>query len=1432
MPDKKYFKASYQKALEHLQAEGIITNSDLLSMCDDDESVAEAIRQNLIVNNLAKEHDSGYGLVYAGKETVNEPKEIPQLKIFLSYGRKDASDIARTLKQTLENEGHTVWIDEAEMKGGRSWEEQIEQAIKGADRVITVLSPHAVRRPEGVCLDEISFARFRGIPIIPVMYKPCTPPLSIFRLDWIDLKNVDQLNNLEERLSKLRQALASGGRLSVEGALAGLMGQLNPIDFGPELAALQHDFTGRKWLVDEIDQWLGDKDGDAVCLITGDPGAGKSAALAHLAHKLSNVAAIHFCRSVDSQTTDPERFIKSLAAQLATQLPDYAEALEGVLHDPDLFNEKPDALFKNLIINPLTSVTIDENNTPALLLVDGLDEALQSPSDQTIPKLLGSFLRELTLAKDLRLLLASRPVAGVMRYFTGRTHRINIDASSENNRDDIQQYIEYKLEGGSIQKVLEQTGTDRQTVKEWLEEKAGGNFLYAEKAIEAIEKGTLDPSQPDQFPVGLTGLYQAFFERHFSDLEAYEKEVRPLLEIIVAAQEPVSGQRMVAALSASDMLEKVGLDPIDPEFELNRRLHKLSAMFPNADGQYRPYHLSVAEWLAGDSNKTYNEIKFGVSPIRGHHRMADGGLRSWDTEKENLDSYDLKYLPTHLQQAGRWDELYELLTNFEYVDLKARSNMVQELAEDFKQAARQYREDRNNKKTVLSVLSRAINSEIQFIMRHPDLLFQVCWNRGWWYDAPETAIYSGITNAAPEDYQPPWKREGQQAHSLLESWKSHFKAKNSSKPWVKELIPSHDIFNINNRTFRGHERIITHLAWSPSGYRLATASWDCTARIWDPDGQAEPIILKGHKSLVTHLAWSPSGSRLATASGDGTARIWATTGKAEPIILKGHKSSVDHLAWSPTGDRLATASDDGTARIWYPDRQSETLILEGHKMSITNLAWSPTGDRLATASWDGTARIWATTGTAEPIILKGHKSSVTHLAWSPSGDRLATASLDGSIRVYDLDSKSKPLILKKYKDRLTFLAWSPDGTRLATISDDGSMKFNRNVRIWNLLDGMNLQLINEGTGFTCLAWSSDGNSLAAASRDCLIRIWNVEIEYEPLIVKNHEISVECVVWSPTGDHLASASWDGTARIWNPEGESEPLVLKAHVMRVTHLAWSPTGDRLATGSGDGTASIWDPEGQVEPVILKGHEEWVQHLAWSPSGDRLATASNDGTARIWDSDGRDEPIVLKGHEDWVDHLSWSPSGDRLATASGDGTARIWDSDGKAKPIILEVNKKPVYYLAWSPSGGHLATVSNDGTARIWDPAGKSEPIVLKGHIGSGINYLVWSPSGDRVATASFDGTARIWDLSKAEIPYTIHEHIYPEQLRALLENDSNLTDRHFIGYQDGSDMQLKKGEQICFYEKSNIEILKQSSTKNLWAGYSGSSVVIFKIENERE
>jgi len=34
-------------------------------------------------------------------------------------------------------------------------------------------------------------------------------------------------------------------------------------------------------------------------------------------------------------------------------------------------------------------------------------------------------------------------------------------------------------------------------------------------------------------------------------------------------------------------------------------------------------------------------------------------------------------------------------------------------------------------------------------------------------------------------------------------------------------------------TLRGHANLVTGVAFSPDGKRLATASWDQTAKVWD-----------------------------------------------------------------------------------------------------------------------------------------------------------------------------------------------------------------------------------------------------------------------------------------------------------------------------------------------------------------------------------------------------------------------------------------------------------------------------------------------------------------------------------------------------------------------------------------------------------------------
>src|SRR5439155_18645463 len=124
-------------------------------------------------------------------------------------------------------------------------------------------------RPDGVCLDEISLARYNSRRIVPVMVLHCRPPLGIYRLDWVDFQDWQQPARYAAALARILAAL--GRPEAVEGAHASLFATLRPLDFGAELARLARDFTGRAWLDGELERWLG-RDESRVFFITGDPG--------------------------------------------------------------------------------------------------------------------------------------------------------------------------------------------------------------------------------------------------------------------------------------------------------------------------------------------------------------------------------------------------------------------------------------------------------------------------------------------------------------------------------------------------------------------------------------------------------------------------------------------------------------------------------------------------------------------------------------------------------------------------------------------------------------------------------------------------------------------------------------------------------------------------------------------------------------------------------------------------------------------------------------------------------------------------------------------------------------------------------------------------------------------------------------------------------
>lgn len=123
-------------------------------------------------------------------------------------------------------------------------------------------------------------------------------------------------------------------------------------------------------------------------------------------------------------------------------------------------------------------------------------------------------------------------------------------------------------------------------------------------------------------------------------------------------------------------------------------------------------------------------------------------------------------------------------------------------------------------------------------------------------------------------------------------------------------------------SFLAHDRVISALEFSPDGTRLATASWDTTAKVWDAtvppgDGPVAPLlVLRGHMRKLTGLAWEPAGSRLATSSEDRSVKLWDINSGHEAVTLPTDGDFLTRAAWSPDGRRVVAADRAGALFIW------------------------------------------------------------------------------------------------------------------------------------------------------------------------------------------------------------------------------------------------------------------------------------------------------------------------------------------------------------------------------------------------------------------------------------------------------------------------------------------------------------------------------------
>ena len=284
----------------------------------------------------------------------------------------------------------------------------------------------------------------------------------------------------------------------------------------------------------------------------------------------------------------------------------------------------------------------------------------------------------------------------------------------------------------------------------------------------------------------------------------------------------------------------------------------------------------------------------------------------------------------------------------------------------------------------------------------------------------------------------------------------------------------------------------------------------------------------GHTDWVWAVAWSPKVDRIASASGDDTAQVWDAFSGQDLNIYSHHTDSVYSVSWSTDGTKIASASADKTVQTWDATYSDHFYTYTGHTSWVWTVAWSPDGKRIASAGGDGTVQVWDARDGLHAYKYTGHTGAVHAVVWSPDGTKIASAGNDGTVQVWDASSGAHIYTFQPYNVSLWAAAWSPDGSRIASAGSSGT------VQVWDSTTGSHLFTYYGHADFVySVAWSPDGKYIASASDDKTVQVWDSVYGRNPYIYTAHTNGVRSVSWSHDGRHIASASWDKTVRVWRP-----------------------------------------------------------------------------------------------------------------------------------------------------------------------------------------------------------------------------------------------------------------------------------------------------------
>ncbi len=664
----------------------------------------------------------------------------------------------------------------------------------------------------------------------------------------------------------------------------------------------------------------------------------------------------------------------------------------------------------------------------------------------------------------------------------------------------------------------------------------------------------------------------------------------------------------------------------------------------------------------------------------------------------------LNELPYHLVEAGRKDELRNILFDFNWLQTKLEAIDVNSIIRDY-----DYLPDDHN----ASLVQNAIRMSAHLLILNKMHL--------------RSQLYGRLIS-----------QEAHEIRNILDQIKQC-----DTGCWLRPLTaslmpPGGPLI----RTLQGHTDSINAVTVIPDGSRVISASSDKTLKVWDMETGEELQSLQGHTDLVRGVVVMPNGRRAISASSDKTLKVWDLETGEELQTLQGHNDWVYAVAVTPDGSHAISASADKTLKVWDMETWEELQTLNGHTDSVYAVAVTPDGSCAISASRDKTLKVWDIKSGEELQKLKGHTNSVYAVAVTPDGCCVISASADKTLKVWDMETGEELQTLKGHNGSVRAIAVTPDGCNVISVSEDET------VKVWDIETGEELQTLRGHTQWICgVAVTPDGRNVISASHDKTLKVWDIEAGEELQTMQHHTQWIWGVAVTPDGSRVISASVDKTLKIWDMKTGEQLQTLKGHKDLVRAVVVMPDGRHAISTSHDKTLKIWDLKTGEELQTLKGHAHWVYAVALTPDGSRAISASHDKTLKIWDIKTGKHIKTLKGHTERVLAVAVMPDGNRAISASEDKTVKVWDMETGKQIKTLQGHTKTIYAVAVTPDGRHAISASRDQTLKVWDIETGKQIKTLHGHTDS-VRAVVVMPDGRRMISVSSDKTLKIWDMERME------------------------------------------------------------------------------------